>query len=410
MEQQHTIVIIGAGQAGGWAARTLRAEGYAGRVLLCGDETAPPYERPPLSKEQLAAQAPPLPSLMDAAQLAELRIEWRGGAAATRIDRAARQVLLDDGRALPYDALILCTGGRPRLPPLPGADLSCVHTLRTIGDAARLRAAFDGGPRVAVLGGGWIGLEVAAAARQRGCAVVLLEAADRLCARSGPGLLSETLARLHAGQGVDLRLNARVRRIEASGRGGLLVLADGQRVEADIVVAGVGLVRNDELARQAGLACDQGVIVDGACRTSDPDIYAAGDVAVMAGPDGKLAGLESWQNAQDQGIAAARAALGQAVRYAPLPFFWSQQYDTLVQMAGASEPGAELVLRQGAPAQLLCVEMRADGRPAAVLGVNAAREFRQLRKYIAEGARLDARVLADPRAPLAGALLRETAA
>ncbi|CPO46684.1 reductase [Bordetella pertussis] len=130
----------------------------------------------------------------------------------------------------------------------------------------------------------------------------------------------------------------------------------------------------------------------------------------MAGPDGKLAGLESWQNAQDQGIAAARAALGQAVRYAPLPFFWSQQYDTLVQMAGASEPGAELVLRQGGPAQLLCVEMRADGRAAAVLGVNAAREFRQLRKYIAEGARLDAQCLADPRSPLAGAVLGEAAA
>lgn len=209
---------------------------------------------------------------------------------------------------------------------------------------------------------------------------------------------------------MDLRLNARVQRIDAHGRGCRLALADGQGIEADIVVAGVGLVRNDELARQAGLACDHGVIVDGACRTSDPDIYAAGDVAVMARPDGKLAGLESWQNAQDQGIAAARAALGQAVRYAPLPFFWSQQYDTLVQMAGASEPGAALVLRQGGPAQLLCVEMRADGRAAAVLGVNAAREFRQLRKYIAEGARLDARRLADPRSPLAGAVLGEAAA
>lgn len=401
-----TIVIVGAGQAGGWAARSLRSEGYAGRIVMCGAEAAPPYERPPLSKEQLEPQAAALPSLIDADELASLGIEWRGLAVVTRIDRAGRQVFLHGGEALGYDKLILCTGGRPRIPPVEGMDLPCVHTLRTLDDARRLREALGGQTRVAVMGGGWIGLEVAAAARKQGCPVVLLEAAERLCARSGSAVLSDTLARLHRAQGVDLRLRTRVLSMVPLAAGGCkLLLADGATVEADVVVVGVGLVRNDELAREAGLACELGVIVDQACRTSDPDILAAGDVAAMSSRDGVLTRLESWQNAQDQGMAAARSALGHPVCYEPVPFFWSQQYDTMVQMAGASAPGAVPLLRAGDPAQLLLAELHPDGRVAAAICVNAVRDFRQLRKCIAEGIRLDALRFSDAGVPLAKAVI-----
>lgn len=396
-----TIVVIGAGQAGAWAARTLRSEGYAGRIVLVGDEAHPPYERPPLSKEQLQPDPAPLEFLLPAAELAALDIVWRPSLGCCRIDRDARAVVLDDGSAIPYDKLILATGGHARLPQLPGIDAACVHTLRTLDDARRLRAAMRPGARVLVIGGGWIGLEAAAAARALDCAVTVVEAGPSLCARSASPLLSSMLAELHRANGVDLRLASGIEALEQAGGDGCSALfADGSRTSFDLVVVGVGLAPNDGLARAAGLRCERGIVVDPQCRSSDPDIYAAGDVTAMQA-DGGLLRLESWQNAQDQGIAAARAALGQAVDYRPLPYFWSQQYQTMVQLAGVCGGGSQQVSRDAGPGKMMSMELDGEGRALSAIVTNSPRDFRTLRKFVADGARVDAARFADPAVSLA---------
>lgn len=319
-----TIVIVGAGQAGGWAAHALRAEGHAGRIVLIGREVHPPHERPPLSKAVLSGEAAPHSTqLFKPEALAALDLDWRAGVDATRIDRAGKRLELSDGSCLSYDKLILCTGGQARALVAPGADGVDVRTLRTLDDALALAPRLAPGRRLVVIGGGWIGLEVAATARQRGAEVVVVEAQARLCERSVPGDISEHLLALHRSHGTRMLLGTQVSRLE-SGAGGtsIVTFADGSRLECDTIVAGVGLVPNDGLAREAGLACDGGILVDAACRTSDPDILAAGDVAVSFNPwAGRRLRLESWQNAQEQGRAAARSALGRAVDYKPLPWF-----------------------------------------------------------------------------------------
>ncbi|WER47294.1 FAD-dependent oxidoreductase [Cupriavidus sp. WKF15] len=399
-----TIVIVGAGQAGGWAARTLRSEGFGGRVVLIGDEAHPPYERPPLSKAVLAGEAAPESAhLLDAATLATLSVEWLASARVARLDRAARQIELADGSTIAYDKLILCTGGRARMLDVPGADLPGVHTLRTIDDAQRLGSALRPGARVAVVGGGWIGLEVAATARKRGAEVTVIEAMRRLCERSIPAALSEHLLALHAARGTEVLLDTGVAGISAIASGGLRVaLANGREIDCDVAVVGIGLVPNDELARAAGLACEGGVLVDAQCRTSDPDIFAAGDVAVARnGWAGRSMRLESWQNAQEQGIAAAKSALGHAVHYDPLPWFWSDQHDTNLQIYGVPQPSHQVVVR-GDPASGSFVFFYLDGQcVTAALGGNAARDLRFARRLIEQRKPVRRQDLADPAVSLA---------
>ncbi|CAB3807031.1 Rhodocoxin reductase [Paraburkholderia ultramafica] len=400
-----TVIVIGAGQAGAWAARTLRSEGFSGRILLVGDEASPPYERPPLSKEQLQQTPPSMRYLMGPTEFATLDIEWKRSSVCSSIDRVARQVRLAAGESIGYDKLILCTGGRARLPAISGINAGCVHTLRTIEDAARLRAALKDGVRLLVMGGGWIGLEVAAAARAAGCSVTLVEAAPQLCARTGSSLLSSFLARLHRSHGVELRLGESVVALdEATATGCRAALTNGTTQEVDLVVVGIGLMPNDALARNAGLACERGILVDRQCRTSDPRIFAAGDVTAMPGSDETLLRLESWQNAQDQAVAAARAVLGQDVDYRPVPFFWSQQYDALVHIVGTSTSGTNVVVRGADTPRLVAVEVSANGQIAFAICTNLPRDFRQLRKFVAEGTRVDAARLSDASVPLAQAV------
>jgi len=399
------IVVVGAGQAGGWAAATLRERGYEGRIVLLGDEPHAPYERPPLSKAVLGGQAvPESTELFSAERLAALRIEFQPGVAATRLRVADRQVDTSDGGSIAYDKLILCMGGRPVVPALPGVDGPGVHVLRTRGDALRLRASLGPGRRLVVVGGGWIGLEVAATARQSGSAVTVLEQGARLCARSVQPAVSAHLAALHAAHGVDLRLNTGLRAVLAQADGRPVAeLADGTRLDADAIVLGVGLRANDELAREAGLACERGVLVDEYCRTSAPDVYAAGDVAVLTAEDGH-ARMESWQNAQDQGTAAALSALGLGEPYAPTGAVWSEQYDAMVQIVGFPSLARSEVLRpQAGERALLSVALDASGRAVAGVSVDAARDFRQLRKWIAQRAALDPALLKRPDVPLASA-------
>lgn len=401
------IVIVGAGQAGGWAAATLRGRGYDGRVVLLGEEAHAPYERPPLSKAVLGGQAPAESTeLFSADRLTELGVEFKPGVAATRLRLRERLVDCSDGASIGFEKLILCTGGKPVVPALPGVSHPGVHVLRTRDDALRLRASLGPGRHVLIVGGGWIGLEVAATARQAGGRVTVLEQAARLCARSVQPGVSAHLAALHAAHGVDLRLNASLRAVHAPPDGRPVAeLADGTRLEADAVVLGVGLQANDALARDAGIACERGVLVDEYCRTSAQDVYAAGDVAVSAhaAAGGKVR-LESWQNAQDQGTAAALSALGLAEPYQPTGAVWSEQYDSMVQILGFPAMAACEVLRPQAEGRaLLSVALDAGGRIVAAVAVNAARDLRQLRKWIAQGAVLDPALLQRTDVPLASA-------
>lgn len=403
------IVIVGAGQAGGWAATTLRDRGYDGRIVLLGDEPHAPYERPPLSKAVLSGQAlAESTELFAAHKLESMGIEFEPGVAALRLRVADRRVDTSAGQALAYDKLILCTGGRPTVPALPGVDHDGVHVLRTRADAERLRARLGPDRHVLIVGGGWIGLEVAATARQSGSKVTVLEREARLCARSVQPGVSAHLATLHAANGVALRLNAGLRAVGGSADGRPVAeLADGSSIAADAIVLGVGLTPNDALARDAGIACDRGVLVDERCRTSAPDVYAAGDVAVSARPGGGRLRLESWQNAQDQGTAAALSALGLGEAYRPTGAVWSEQYDAMVQIVGFPALAASEVLRPQADARaLLSVALDAEGRAVAGVTVNAARELRQLRKWIAQGAVLDPALLRRSDAPLASAQIR----
>jgi len=396
-----TIVIVGAGQAGGWAAKTLRAEGYKGAIVLIGAERHPSHERPPLSKAVLSGEAAPETThLFKPEEHAALSMDFRAEARATRIDRAAKRVELAGGGSVAYDKLILTTGGTARKLPIPGGDLPRVFCLRTIEDSLAIRDAIGPGKKLAVIGGGWIGLEVAATARKRGTSVVVIEALDRLCARTVPPAISAFLRARHEREGVDLRLGVGVKAIEDRGR--LVVrLADGSSVEADAVVAGIGLVPDVTLAQDAGLAVDNGVVVDEQGRTSDPDIFAAGDCTNTPLPClGRRVRLESWANAQNQAIVAAKAALGQDTRYDELPWFWSDQYDVNLQILGLPARWPEPVVR-GDPASGSFSHFYLDGeRIAAIVSVNAPRDLRAAKKLVQTRKPVSAASLADPAVQL----------
>lgn len=398
-----TIVIIGAGQAGGWAAHTLRAEGFKGRIVLIGDELHPPHERPPLSKAVLAGEAHPESTRLHKADAFDaLALDWRPGVAVTRIDRAAKQLELLGGEALTYDKLILCTGGRARTLAVPGADAVPVCTLRTIDDALALAPRLGPGRSVVVVGGGWIGLEVAATARKLGAEVVVIETQSRLCERSVPRDISEHLLVLHRSHGTRVILGTGIRSLSSTTEGrSLVTLNDGTEWPCDAIVAGIGLIPNDELARSAGLECDGGVIVDSRCRTSDPDILAAGDVAVTPNPwAGRRLRLESWQNAQEQGMAAARSALGMEVDYQPLPWFWSDQYGMNLQIYGVPAPAHRVVAR-GTPGSDSFVLFYLDTNVVkAAIGPNAAKDLRFARRLIEQRKPIDPDRLADMSVPM----------
>ena len=332
-------LIIGASHAGAHLAEALRRENWPHNIVLVGDESALPYNRPPLSKDFLkgAMDADRLP-FRDPAFYAERGILLRLGRRAVAIHRAAREVVLDDGSRLPYSGLALATGARPRKLGVPGEELIGVLPLRSLDDVQAIRAHLDAAANVVVVGGGFIGLECAASLRALGKTVTVLEARERLMPRVIPAELSTFFLRLHAEHGVSIECSATVREIVGrEGRAAGVVLGDGATVPADLVIVGIGVVPNTELAEAAGLDCDNGVVVDARCRTSDPAIVAAGDVA--AHPNRFLGGrvrVESVQNATDQARVAAATLAGRAAIYDAVPWFWSDQYDVKLQMVGTS--------------------------------------------------------------------------
>ena len=345
------MVIVGAGLAGLTVAETLRTEGYEGPITLLGDEPCGPYHRPPLSKGYLLGETQEAQLVMRAPELmAKKNITLKVGAGVTAIDRAAKQLTLADGSKLAYDCLALCTGSRLRPLPLAGADLNGVFGLRSLADSKAIAAALETAQSVVVIGGGFIGLEVAAAARKKGKAVTVLEAADRLMARVVAPLISQFYFDLHAGNGVEVVLGAMVS--ELVGRDGHIAAVktrDGREFAADLLIVGIGILPNAELAQAAGIECDGGIVVDACSRSSDAAIVAAGDCTARRTEDGGLRRLESVRNAVEQGKSAAFALLGREREFNAAPWFWSDQYEVKLQMVGLTA-GFDQVVTRGDPA------------------------------------------------------------
>ncbi|WP_412023070.1 NAD(P)/FAD-dependent oxidoreductase [Burkholderia cepacia] len=347
MTTDRVMAIVGAGHAGGRAAQVLRESGWRGRIVLIGAEAHLPYERPPLSKgvltgERSAAQC----RLRDPAAWVADGIE-PVVATVERIDPHAREVRVSGGRVFGYDALLLATGGRARRLAIPGAALDGVFALRTLDDAAALGPRLVPGARIVLIGGGFIGLEVAASARLRGCCVTVLDAAPRLLGRAVPETIAARVQALHERQGVAIRVNRKPVAIERAAGGALtVVLDDGDTLIADTVVAGVGIEPADELAREAGLAVDRGIVVNARLETSARGIHAAGDVAVFPSAlSGRLVRQETWHGAETQARVAARNMLGADEPYRETPWFWSDQYDAQLQVAGEPALGERSVAR-----------------------------------------------------------------
>jgi 3-phenylpropionate/trans-cinnamate dioxygenase ferredoxin reductase subunit len=348
MLEDKTFVIIGAGHAGGRAAQALRVAGFAGRVILVGEETFIPYERPPLSKDLLTTDSGvEKAELNPEAFYKDKNIELLLGVRGQSIDRAAHTVTLSDGRSLKYDKLMLTTGARVRKIPLPGSELPGVHYLRDFNDTLNIRAALIKGGRVIVIGGGFIGLEAAASARKRGCEVTVLEATDRLMGRAVAVEIGNYFADYHRKQGVDLRLGASVSRIEGAGKVERVVLGTGETIDCALVIIGVGILPNVEIAQEAGLKVENGIVVDEFGVTSDPDIYAAGDAVnlPLKSLGGRRVRLESYQNAQNTAMAVARNMLGEPKPVGETPWVWTDQYDVNLQMVGMPEKWSKLVYR-----------------------------------------------------------------
>lgn len=385
-ESENCFVIIGAGQAGAWVARTLRQEGFKGRIVLIGAENLPPYERPPLSKAFLDGTADATTmTLLSPALADELSIDLWAGVNATAINRSAREVMCADGERLRYDRLFLTTGARPRLWPglsLTNTTSSRLHALRTQQDALRLRAALSQGQHLLIIGGGWIGLEVAATSRSMSCEVTILEAAPRLCQRSMPEIVGDYLETLHKSQGVALKTGVGIKAIEEGLDHVAVTLATGERIQADHALICIGILPNAELAQACGVEVDNGVIVDAQGRTSDPAIFAAGDVSNH--PNAfvrRNIRLESWANAQNQAIIAAKAALGEAPPYDEIPWLWSDQYGINLQIIGFPQEGTK-AQTNGTPTcgQGSWLFLRDDESLAGAVCLNAPRDIRLLKK------------------------------
>jgi len=401
------MVIVGAGECGARAAQALREAGWSGAVTLIGEESLPPYERPPLSKALMVAAGEPQvahPLTRDAA--AQKGIDLLLGARVAEIDREAHAVILADGRRISYLKLLLATGARPRRLAVPGADSRDVLYLRSFADALAIRERLRAGARLCVIGGGFIGLEVAASAVARGCRVTVVEVTPRILMRGVPAPLAELIARRHEQAGVRFRVGAGIARISESAGTVKIGLADGDEIECDVIVAGIGAAPETLLAARAGLAVENGIRVDDRLRTSDPDIFAAGDCcsAPHALYDGRRIRLEAWRNAHDQGNLAARNMLGGDQRYEAVPWFWSDQYEMTLHVAGLADQATKHVKRDLGDGAELHFHLAGDGRLLAASGFGplgkVAREIRLAEMLIQKGAKPAPDQLAAPEVKL----------
>jgi len=424
------ILVIGGGPAGTFAALAAKTQDPAAAVVLLTDESCEPYEKPPLSKGVLLGKVRPADApIAGPGGIAAREVVLEVRARCRAIDREEKTVILEDGRRLPYDALVIATGSLVReLPQLP-AGMPRVHYLRTEADAHALKGALTHGSHLLVVGGGLIGLEVAASAAELGIRVTVLEIAPRILARVCDEETAGIVEAAHRRHGVDLRLGCGIVSAAAGVDGRIAVrltsgegltadlvvvgtvdgriavrLTSGEGLTADLVVVGTGARPNDQLAAGAGLAIDDGVVVDEYCRTSDPAIFAAGDVVRFPGPHGPVR-LENWRHAQDQGGIAGRNAAGAREAYRTVPSFWSEQYDLYIQGVGWPVAGSERV-RRPLPGHAVLAFDISEGRVVAAMGINVQRDLAAVRRLIERRVPVDAAALADPAQPLAAMLKR----
>ncbi|MFP6561699.1 NAD(P)/FAD-dependent oxidoreductase [Paraburkholderia sp. B3] len=406
MGSERVMAIVGAGHVGGRAAQTLREAGWDGRIVLIGAEPYLPYERPPLSKAVLTGEREPGQCGLRAPQAwREDQIEHRV-ATVRSLDPAARTLHLDDGATIVYEALLLATGGHARRLSVPGASGARVQCLRTLDDAAAIGPGLAPGACVVVVGGGFIGLEVAASARARGCEVTVVEGGVRLLGRAVPAAIAARAHALHERNGVRILLNSAPRAFEPRDDGGLaVVLEDGQVLRADTVVVGIGIEPADELARAAGLAIERGILVDEMLQTSAPGIYAAGDVAVFPSRFGAhRIRQETWHNAETQARVAARNMLGAQEAYRETPWFWSDQYDHQLQVAGEPALGQRTIVRAINGNGEIYFDLDVEGKLVGASGFGPAsgfaKEMRLARMLVERGGAHDPEQLANPEVKL----------
>jgi 3-phenylpropionate/trans-cinnamate dioxygenase ferredoxin reductase subunit len=406
---QNTVVIAGAGQAASQTIVSLRQGGFEGRIVLVGDEPYLPYQRPPLSKKFLAGE-------LEASRLLlrhehfypEHQVEVHLGTRVSRIEPGSRTAELSSGTTLHYDKLVLATGSRPREVGVPGHRLPGVHYLRTIDDVERIRADFRPGASLVIVGAGYIGLEVAAVAISRGLKVTVIELADEVMARVEAPPVSAFMARVHREAGVEICCNTGLKAFAGKTRLKGVISTDDREIPADLAIVGIGVLTNVELAQDAGIVCDNGIMVDEYCRTSDADVLAVGDCtnhpnALL----GRRLRLESVHNAVEQGKTAATTILGRLEPYNQVPWFWSDQYDLKLQIAGLSSRSEQAVIRGEPESRSFAAFFLSDGRLTAVYAINSPREFMLSKKLIALGARPDPALLSDTSVPfkeIAGAL------
>jgi len=396
------MVIVGAGECGVRAAFALREGGYAGPVSLIGEESALPYERPPLSK----GRGETVKLIAEAHRYEEADIRFLRGVGVIGIDCAARAVQTSDESMLPYETLLIATGARPRsFPGLP-FDHDRVLSLRNHDDALALRRWMESGRRVAIIGGGFIGLELAATFRGAGADVTLVEVLPRILMRGVPEQLAALLHQRHLSEGVTLHCGTAIQSVARTDVGVAIALADGTDIRSDIVVIGIGAIPNTALAEAAGLAVENGILVDTHLQTSDPDIFAAGDCCNFPLPvyADRRVRLESWRSAQEQGALAAANMLGMPTPITAVPWFWSDQYDLTLQVAGLADGAATAVERRQDDGGIILFHLTAEGRLVSASGIGpgnaVARDMRLAEMLIAMGAHPDPAVLADPASKL----------
>ena len=406
MDRPSNILIIGGGPAGTFAAIGARKQNPAANVVLLTEEHCEPYEKPPLSKAVLLGTVQPHDApIAGPAGVASHNVALEVRACCAEIDRAAAEVVLRDGRRLPYDALVIATGSMAREIPILPLGMARVHYLRTEADAQALKAALGSGKHLLVVGGGLIGLEVAASAAELGVKTTVLEVAPRILSRVCDEETGAIVHQAHVAHGVDIRVGTALRSASTLPDGRISATIDtGEQVVADLVVVGTGAKPDDRLAASAGLTTDDGIVVDEHCRTSDPAIYAAGDVVRFPGPHGPVR-LENWRHAQDQGTVAGRNAAGARDAYVTVPSFWSEQYDLYIQGVGWPVPGAQRV-RRPLPGNAVLVFEVHEGRLGYAMGINVQRDLAAARRLIERRTPVDAAALADPAVPLAGMLKR----